>query len=77
MQPEFTDSYEFGYLQNFESSSIYYGIYYRHTDDPIQRVSPRANGNITYTYTENLGVQNSYGILGESPGTFEEILKKV
>ena len=62
LQPEFTDSYEFGYLQNFESSSIYYGIYYRHTDDPIQRVSPRANGNITYTYTENLGVQNSYGI---------------
>tara|TARA_Y100000310_G_scaffold344750_1_gene459242 strand:- start:355 stop:2805 length:2451 start_codon:yes stop_codon:yes gene_type:complete len=62
LQPEFTDSYEFGYLQNFDKSSIYYGVYYRHTDDPIQRYSPEATGKVTYTYTENLGVQNSYGV---------------
>lgn len=63
LQPEFTDSYEFGFLQNFDNSSIYYGVYYRHTDDPIQRVNrPADDNNVVVSREENLGVQNSYGI---------------
>lgn len=63
LQPEYTDSYEVGYLQNFKNSSIYYGVYYRHTNDPIQRVSrPAENGNVTVSIEENLGLQKSMGI---------------
>lgn len=63
LQPEYTDSYEFGFLQNFESSSIYYGVYYRHTNDPIQRVNFEANDKDQSISTqENLGVQNAYGM---------------
>ncbi len=63
LQPEFTDSYELGYLQNFDNSSIYYGVYYRHTNDPIQRVNrPADDNNVVVSREENLGVQNSYGI---------------
>ncbi len=63
LQPEFTDSYEFGFLQNFENSSIYYGIYYRYTDDPIQRISFEANENDQSISTQqNLGSKNAYGI---------------
>ncbi len=63
LQPEYTDSYEFGYLQNFNKSSIYYGIYHRHTEDLILRVSKPAdeNGN-TYMVPENIGISNSFGV---------------
>lgn len=62
LQPEFTDSYELGYLQNFEDASIYYGVYYRSTNDPIQRVNrPASNDNITVSSEENLGLQKAIG----------------
>lgn len=63
LQPEYTDSYEFGYLQNFEAATIYYGIYYRYTTQLIQRVSPPANSDgITFSIPENLGNSKSFGI---------------
>ncbi|MEP4532521.1 MAG: outer membrane beta-barrel family protein [Cyclobacteriaceae bacterium] len=43
LQPEFTDSYEAGLLQNFKKSSFYYGVYYRLTGDLIQRVTLEPN----------------------------------
>lgn len=63
LQPEFTDSYEFGFLQNFNNSSIYYGIYHRHTEDLMLRVSypADANGN-TVSRPENIGISNSLGV---------------
>ncbi|MEQ8472465.1 MAG: outer membrane beta-barrel family protein [Marinoscillum sp.] len=62
LQPEYTDSYELGFLQNFENSSIYYGVYYRHTKDPIQRVNrPADENNIIISIEENLGLQKSLG----------------
>ncbi|MEQ8241009.1 MAG: outer membrane beta-barrel family protein [Cyclobacteriaceae bacterium] len=63
LQPEYTDSYELGLLQNFDQASIYYGVYYRKTDDPIQRVSPPADAEgLIYSRPQNLGSEESFGI---------------
>lgn len=63
LQPEFTDSYELGFLQNMNASSIYYGVYYRHTDQLIRRVSmePNEDGQrVQVPY--NIGVSDAIGI---------------
>lgn len=63
LQPEFTDSYELGFLQNMNASSIYYGVYFRHTDQLIRRVSlaPNEQGQrVQIPY--NIGVSNALGI---------------
>ncbi len=61
LRPQFTDSYEIGILQNKEKSSIYYGIYYRHTDDVVQRIQTEEDG-ITTRLPKNLAVQNDIGL---------------
>jgi outer membrane receptor protein involved in Fe transport len=63
LQPEFTDSYEIGFLQNFEKSSIYYGAYYRYTQDLIQRITlePNESGQrIMQPY--NTGISHQFGL---------------
>lgn len=62
LQPQFTDSYELGILQNREKSSIYYGLYYRHTDDAVQRIQRELEPGITTRLPENLAVENDIGV---------------
>lgn len=62
LQPEFTDSYEFGFLQNMNVSSIYYGVYYRHTTQLIQRVQFNTGPNETETLPYNIGQSNAIGL---------------
>ena len=63
LQPEYTDSYELGFLQNFKTGTFYYGLYHRHTEQTIMRVTYPANENgSTYSRPENLGVNNSVGM---------------
>ena len=64
LQPEFTDSYEFGLLQNLNNSSIYYGIYYRRTTDLIQRVTTQdeMDPRVTYRKPYNAGISNAVGV---------------
>lgn len=61
LQPEFTDSYELGYLNNWQKGSIYTGIYYRHTTGKVERINQVIDG-ITYLRPENLSTENSYGV---------------
>ncbi len=61
LDPEYTDSYEVGYLHNFKIGNIYTGGYYRHTTGVEQRVSRQTDG-VIYTRPENIGIQNSFGI---------------
>lgn len=63
LQPEFTDSYEFGLLQNVRNSTLYYGIYYRYTKDLIQRVSlePNEQGQ-RVSIPQNIGFARALGI---------------
>ncbi len=62
LDPEFTDSYELGYLQNFTKGNIYLGGYYRHTTGVIQNISRVEDDGITYNLPENLSTQNSFGL---------------
>ena len=62
LQPEFTDSYELGFLQNMSSSTIYYGVYYRFTDQPMQRVTFNPSDQITITRPYNIGASRAVGV---------------
>lgn len=69
LDPEYTGSYEFGYLKSFDKSNIYAGAYYRHTTGVIQRISEVDEDGITYTFPVNLSTRDSYGL--EVNGSFE------
>ncbi|XOV94307.1 MAG: TonB-dependent receptor domain-containing protein [Bacteroidota bacterium] len=62
LQPEFTDSYEMGFLQNMNSSSIYYGVYYRFTDQLMQRVTFNPSDVISVTKPYNAGNSRAVGV---------------
>ncbi|WP_370086540.1 TonB-dependent receptor domain-containing protein [Ekhidna sp.] len=62
LQPEFTDSYELGYLLNLEKSSFYGGVYYRYTEGVEQRLRTTDSEGITYTRPYNVSIERSYGM---------------
>jgi len=64
LQPQFTDSYELGFLQNRKSSSIYVGVYYRYTTDVVQRIQREREGEegVTERLPVNLGVRDDIGL---------------
>jgi outer membrane receptor protein involved in Fe transport len=63
IQPEFTDSYEFGYLQNLAKATLYYGVYYRYTTDLIQRVTLEPNElGQRISIPENIGTAEAIGL---------------
>lgn len=63
LQPQFTDSYELGVLQNRVSSSIYFGVYHRHTDDVVSRIQVAGEQEgVTIRRPENLAVRNDIGL---------------
>ncbi len=61
LDPDYTNSYEVGYLKNWALSSLYAGAYYRHTTDVVQWLSRMENG-VTYTRPENFGTMDAYGL---------------
>ncbi len=61
LNPEFSDSYEFGYLKNWETGSILSNVYNRHSTDIMQRVTFIDSMGITRIRPSNIGTQNSYG----------------
>ena len=65
LDPEYTDSYEIGFLNNREKTSTYLGAFYRHTTGVIDRISYDVQeDSITYTFTipQNLSIENAYGL---------------
>ncbi|NMM48992.1 TonB-dependent receptor domain-containing protein [Marinigracilibium pacificum] len=61
LNPEFTDSYEFGLLNEFEKGSLYTAVYYRRTQDVIFRASYRVD-SINYSIPANLGLGSNLGV---------------
>ncbi len=63
LQPQFTDSYELGILQNRTESTIYLGVYHRHTEDVVSRIqiAGEEEGQ-TIRRPENLAVRNDIGL---------------
>lgn len=63
LDPEFTNSYEFGHLKYWESGNIGSSIYYRHTTDKINRIQTQDIENqTTVRRPENIGTEDNIGI---------------
>ncbi len=69
LNPEYTDSYELGYLRFFEKGSLLSSLYYRHRTSVIQRLFlTNELGEIDFLPV-NMGVQNAVGL--ELSGNYE------
>lgn len=62
LNPEYTDSYELGYLLNWETGSLLSNVYYRHGTDIIQSVTYIDSMGVTQIRPSNIGTQNSIGV---------------
>lgn len=65
LDPEYSDSYEFGYLKNWPTGSLYTSVYYRHSTgviDRIRYIEMEQGDSITYTIPQNLSLRDAYGI---------------
>jgi outer membrane receptor protein involved in Fe transport len=61
VNPEFTDSYELGYVRYFEGGSLYSGAYYRHRTEVIERIRQVDANGFTRIFPVNLATQDAYG----------------
>ncbi len=61
LNPEYTNSYELGYLMKKTKITLYAGGYFKNTDGIIERISEVDEEGITYIFPYNLSVQNSFG----------------
>ncbi len=63
LRPEYTHSYEAGYLLNWSSGSILSSVYHRHRTDVIQRITETpGDDGVTRIIPVNLAVQNALGV---------------
>lgn len=62
LNPEFTHSTELGYLKNWKSGSVLGSVYYRYSDNIIERVQFSDAFGFTRRIPINLGIRNSYGL---------------
>jgi len=62
LDPEYTDSYELGLLNNLGNTSIYVGGYYRYTTGIIDRIETSDDGIRTVSQPRNIGTENAFGI---------------
>ncbi len=62
LDPEYTDSYELGFLRNFEQGSFLTTAYYRYRTGVIQRILISNGDGTTRRFPINLGTQNEYGL---------------
>lgn len=69
LNPEYTDAYEIGHLKNWKKGSFLSSIYYRFTDNTIERITFADSEGVTRRYPINLGIQDAYGV--EFSGGYE------
>lgn len=62
LEPEYTDSYEAGYLLFGNKGSFMSSVYYRHRTGVIERISLADDLGVTTRIPVNLGVQDAYGL---------------
>jgi outer membrane receptor protein involved in Fe transport len=63
LRPEFSDSYELGYLRYVPKGTLLMGLYYRQTNGVIERLTlPGPTEGTTIDYPVNLSTRNSYGL---------------
>ncbi len=62
LNPEFTDSYELGHILYGEKSTLFSTVYYRNTQDKIQRIRTVGDNGFSVTAPYNLVGEESYGL---------------
>lgn len=62
LDPELTDAYELGYLKTFSRGSVSPVIFYRQTDQVIDRIRTVDENGISYIRPENLLTQEDFGL---------------
>ena len=62
LNPEFTDSYELGHILYREKSKLFSTVYYRSTQDKIQRIRTVGDNGFSVTAPYNLVGEESYGL---------------
>ncbi len=62
LNPEFTDSYELGHILYGEKSTLFSTVYYRSTQDKIQRIRSVGENGFSVTAPYNLIGEESYGL---------------
>ncbi|MGY6522517.1 MAG: TonB-dependent receptor domain-containing protein [Mongoliitalea sp.] len=62
LQPEFTDSYEVGYMKGFKSYLLNATVYHRYSTDVQTRIITLLDNNITIQSRENADIRRSTGL---------------
>lgn len=61
LKPEFSNSYEAGYLHYWETGSILTSFYYRHRTDVIERITEQQD-NVIRIFPINLATEKAWGV---------------
>lgn len=62
LNPEYTNSFEGGILQTWNTGSFLGSLYYRHTTDKMERISALAADGIIYITPYNIASKDAYGV---------------
>lgn len=62
LRPEFTNSFEAGYLRYFDKGTFLSSIYYRQTNGVIERLTLPSNDGTAIVYPVNLATRDAYGL---------------
>ncbi|PPK84535.1 outer membrane receptor protein involved in Fe transport [Neolewinella xylanilytica] len=62
LRPEYTDSYEAGWLRYLDNGSLLASVYYRYTTGIIERLVLPADDGTTIEFPVNLGNRDAYGV---------------
>ncbi|MBB2149265.1 TonB-dependent receptor domain-containing protein [Pedobacter gandavensis] len=62
LRPQFTNSLELGYKNNWDKGSFYFAVYHRNTEGTISRIATQAPGsNLIYNVFQNAGHSSNTG----------------
>ena len=62
LKPEFINSFEAAYNKFVNQFNLYASVFYRHSNDPIQRIRTLDSAGTSYTSFDNIGSERYYGL---------------
>lgn len=62
LNPEYTNAFELGHIKYFDKGTLFTTVYYRSTDNKIERLRSVDNQGFSRTLPYNLNGENSFGV---------------
>ncbi len=62
LNPEYTNAFELGHIKYFDNGTLFTTVYYRSTDEKIERLRTVNDEGFSVTKPYNLNGENSYGV---------------